>query len=75
MVQMVDQPPIKWVAALTTASIYLSGDQVGSQTWTDYEVSVDVRMEEAGSVTLWAILTAWFRVSRKRSLVGDIQCS
>jgi hypothetical protein len=57
MVQMVDQPPIKWGGGLNDRFPFtFLGDQVGSQTWTDYEVSVDVRMEEAGSVTLWGHL-------------------
>jgi O-glycosyl hydrolase len=57
MVQMVDQPPIEWGGGLNTRFPFtFLGDQIGSQTWTDYEVSVDVLMEEVGSVTLWGHL-------------------
>jgi hypothetical protein len=57
MVQMVDQPPIKWGGGLNTRFPFtFLGDEKGSETWTDYEVSVDVLMEEFGSVTLWGHL-------------------
>jgi hypothetical protein len=56
--QTVDQPPIKWGGGLN--KIYYPftflGDQVGSQSWTDYEVGLDVMMEGYGSVTLWGRL-------------------
>ncbi len=57
MVQMVDQPPIKWGGGLNTHFPFTSlGDEVGSRSWTDYEVSVDVSIEKVGSVTLWGHL-------------------
>ena len=53
--QAVDQPPIRWGGGLN--SLYYPftflGDQVGSQSWTGYEVALDVLLEEYGSVTLW----------------------
>ncbi len=56
--QTVVQPPIKWGGGLN--KIYYPftflGDQVGSQSWTDYELGVDVMMEDYGSVTLWGRL-------------------
>jgi hypothetical protein len=58
MVQMADQPPIQWhEGGRTTRSPFtFLGHEIGSRSWTDYEVSVDVLMEEFGSVTLWGHL-------------------
>ncbi len=57
MVQMVDQPPIAWGGGLNVRFPFtFLGDEIGSRTWTDYEVSVDVLMKESGSVTLWGHL-------------------
>jgi hypothetical protein len=57
MVQMVDQPPIAWGGGLNTRfPLTFLGDQGVSEHWTDYQVSVDVLMEEVGSVTLWGHL-------------------
>jgi hypothetical protein len=54
MRQMVDQPPIKWNNNLNVRyPLTFLGDQIGSRAWTDYQVSLDVLMEEYGSVTLW----------------------
>jgi hypothetical protein len=54
MVQMVDQPPIAWGGGLNVRfPLTFLGDQVGSKNWTDCQVSVDVLMEEFGSVSLW----------------------
>ena len=44
-----------FIFAVTPASPLL-GDQVGSQKWTDYEVSVDLRIEGTGNATLWGHL-------------------
>jgi hypothetical protein len=57
MVQMVDEPPIQWGGGLNTRFPFtFLGDEIASRSWTDYEVSVDVLMEEFGSVILWAHL-------------------
>jgi hypothetical protein len=57
MVQMVDEPPIAWGCDLNVRFPFaFLGDEIDSQTWTDYEVSVDVLMEVFGSVTLWGHL-------------------
>ena len=54
MVQIVDEPPIQWGGGLNTRFPFtFVGDEIASRTWTDYEVSVDVLMEEFGSFTLW----------------------
>jgi hypothetical protein len=54
MSQAVDQPPIKWGGGLNSRfPITFLGDQIDSENWADYQVSVDVLMEEYGSVTLW----------------------
>jgi hypothetical protein len=50
---MVDQPTITDYARFPLTFL---GDQVGSKSWTDYQVSVDVLMEEFGSVKLWGRL-------------------
>jgi hypothetical protein len=51
---MVNQPPIAgWNGSNTRFPLTFLGDQIGSKSWTDYQVSVDVLMEEFGSVTLW----------------------
>jgi len=56
--QTVDQPPIKWGGGLNRIYYPFTflGDQVESQSWSDYEVGLDVLMEEYGSVTLWGRL-------------------
>jgi hypothetical protein len=53
--QSVNQPPIKWGGGLNKVYYPFTflGDQVGSQSWTDYEVGIDTMMEEYGSITLW----------------------
>ena len=58
MVQMADQPPIQWHEGGRTTRFPFTflGHEISSQTWTDYEASVDVLMEEFGSVTLWGRL-------------------
>ena len=57
MVQMVNQPPIAWGGGLNTRFPFtFLGDQRVSEHWTDYQVSVDLLMEEVGSVTLWGHL-------------------
>jgi hypothetical protein len=62
LVQMVDQPPIPFFSFEPPAHVgrfplpfplTFLGDDAGSSGWTDYQVSVDVLMEEYGSVTLW----------------------
>jgi len=52
--QMVNQPPIAgWNGSNTRFPLTFLGDQIGSKSWTDYQVSIDVLLEEFGSVTLW----------------------
>lgn len=62
LVQMVDQAPIPFFNYEPPGHtgrfpiplpLTFLGDEVGSLGWTDYQVSVDVLMEEFGSVTLW----------------------
>jgi len=57
LIQMVDQPPIVWGGGLNTRFPFtFLGDQRVAEHWTDYQVSVDVLVEEVGSVTLWGHL-------------------
>jgi hypothetical protein len=57
MRQSVDEPPIAWGSGLNTRFPFtFLGDQLDSKKWLDYQVSVDVLMEEYGSVTLWGRL-------------------
>jgi hypothetical protein len=51
--QTVDQPPIPWFGGLNTRfPVTFLGD-LADKKWADYQVGVDVLMEEYGSVTLW----------------------
>jgi len=54
MRQTVDEPPIAWGSGLNTRfPLTFLGDQLDARKWTDYQVSLEVLMEEFGSVTLW----------------------
>jgi hypothetical protein len=57
--QTVDQPPIAWTVGLNKRYIRQPFTFLGDQenrAWTDYQVSVDVLLEDSGSVTLWGRL-------------------
>jgi hypothetical protein len=57
MRQSVDEPPIMWGGGLNTRfPLTFLGDQLEAKRWMDYQVGVDVLMEEYGSVTLWGRL-------------------
>ena len=63
--QVVTQPPVRWLPATESPEAIL-----GDRRWANYDVGVDVRLDEPGEVRLMGRLGDWFCSAGRCGLAG-----